>query len=152
MNLPEGSHLAYIVWHEAWYAEASRTPGEHPHLMVQTAHEGGGVTWAFQIDGHELGGSLVTRVKMFDDSYGAFAQIPEFFAALADGGPATLGDIMEILDGLGAVDETPRVSPYDRREMSLRERIIASVDRAHAETPEQIADAVIAVLGASREG
>jgi hypothetical protein len=114
MNLPDDTHLAYTVWHEAWYAEASRTPGEKPHLMVAASAKGsgGGVAWEFQVDGYELGGGRVTRVKMFDDAYAALGQMPEFFEMLAAQRPVTLTEVRDILHALGAVDETERVSPY----------------------------------------
>ena len=115
MNLPENTHLAYIVWHEAWYHDATHIPGEHPHLMVSASAGGGGCAWEFQIDGYELGGHEVTRVKMFDDAYAALAQMPEFFAALAERQPGTLKQVRAFLDALGAKDETPRVSPYPDR-------------------------------------
>jgi len=114
LNLPSDCHLAYIVWQEAWYSQASASLNEHPHLMVSASARGsgGGVAWEFQIDGYELGGSPVTRVKMFEDSYAALTDIPEFFAALAEERPVTLDQVRAILDSLGAVDETERVSPY----------------------------------------
>jgi hypothetical protein len=117
MNLPEDTHLAYTVWHEAWYADASRIPGELPHLMVSASAKGsgGGVAWEFQVDEEELGREMVTRVKMFDDAYPALTQMPEFFAALAEQQPATLAEVRAILNGLGAVDETERVSPYGNK-------------------------------------
>lgn len=110
MNLPEGTHLSYIVWHETWYADASRIPGDHPHLMVSAAADEGGCAWEFQIDGYDLSGP-VTRVKMFMDSYAAFAQMPEFFAALEAQRPVTLDGVRAILHSLGAVDETARETP-----------------------------------------
>lgn len=116
MSLPEDTHLAYIVWHEAWYYDASRIPGEHPRLMVSASAEGtgGGVAWEFQIDCYDLSGP-VTRVKMFQDAYAAFAQIPEFFEMLAEQQPVTMTEVRDILHALGAVDETPRASPYAER-------------------------------------
>lgn len=123
MNLPEGMHLAYTVTHEAWYWDAVRDArtGEHPHLMVSASTGGQGVGWEFQIDGYDLSGP-VTRVKMFMDAYAALSQVPEFFAALAEQQPTTLDEVREILDGLGAVDETPRVSPYPDRPTYDRSR------------------------------
>lgn len=117
MNLPEDTHLAYTVWHEAWYADATRDATEHPNLMVAASAKGsgGGVAWEFQIDGYELGGKPCTCVEMFDDAYAALAQIPEFFTALTERQPGTIEEIRAILDGLGAVDETERVSPYTGR-------------------------------------
>jgi hypothetical protein len=112
MNLPEDTHLAYIVWAEAWYHDANSN--EEPFLMISASAKGsgGGAAWEFQVDGYELVGKPVTRVKMFYDAYAALAQMPEFFTALAGQQPLTLDEVRAILDGLGAVDETPRVSPY----------------------------------------
>ena len=112
MNLPEGTHLAYVVSGEAWYASAARR--EIPDLMVMASAEGagGGEEWEFQITEQELGGEMCTRVKMFNDSYAAFTQMPEFFAVLARTQPKTLADVRSVLAGFGAVDETKRVSPY----------------------------------------
>jgi hypothetical protein len=112
MNLPAGTHLAYIVWHEAWYSRVPNLPQDHPHLMISASTGGQGVGWEFPVEGYELCGRPVTRVKMFYDSYAAFAQVPEFFSALAEQQPLTLDEVRAILDSLGAVDETPRVSPY----------------------------------------
>jgi hypothetical protein len=112
-TLPEGTHLAYIVWDETWYSREPNTRREHPHLMVSASTGGPGVAWEFTVEEYELGdGKPVTRVKMFYDAYAAFAQLPEFFSALADQQPVTLDEVRYILDSLGAVDETPRVSPY----------------------------------------
>jgi hypothetical protein len=147
MNLPEGTSLTYIVWHEAWYADASRTPGEHPHLMVSAAADEGGVAWEFQVDGYDLSGSPVTRVKMFEDAYAAFADMPEFFAALAEHRPVTLDEVQDILISLGATDTTPRVSPYPPRETTLRDRIIDRLGTLRRATPGEVADAVLSVLG-----
>ena len=146
MNLPEDTHLAYTVWHEAWYADASRIPGEQPHLMVSAAADGGGVAWEFQIDGYELGKSPVTRVKMFMDSYAAFAQMPEFFATMAEQRPVTLDEVRDILHALGAVDETPRESPYPPRNPSQRERLVAALDGLQVPDPERVADVALSMI------
>ena len=147
MNLPEDTHLAYIVWHEAWYADTSRDFHEQPHLMVTAAADGGGCAWEFQIAGYELGGSPVTRVKMFEDAYAALAEMPEFFAALAELRPVTLDEVRVILDGLGAVDETPRVSPYP----SQRDRLIAELGHLRVPEPERVADVALSIISQDRE-
>lgn len=147
MNLPEDTHLAYTVWHEAWYADASRTPGEQPHLMVSASGDDeGGVAWEFQIDDYELGNAPVTRVKIFEDAYAAFADMPEFFAALAERRPVTLDEVREILDGLGAIDETQRESPYPPRNPSQRERVVAELDSLRVPEPERVADIVLSMI------
>lgn len=129
MNLPKDTHLAYTVWTEAWWYDASRTPGDHPQLMISASAKGsgGGVAWEFPIESYELGGEMVTRLKMFNYSYQAMAQVPEFFAALMEQRPGTLDQVRAILDALGAVDETERVSPYTEDGRRLAEP--AALDR-----------------------
>lgn len=114
MNLPKGTHLAYIVNQEAWYA-VGVLRDQPPTVMVQASAkgQGGGVAWDFAVeDGSDLLGKPGLRLKMWDEAWEAFAQIPEFFAALASGEVTTLADLRGLLDSLGAVDETSRVSPY----------------------------------------
>ena len=150
MNLPEDTHLSYIVWHEAWYADASRIPGDKPHLNVQAAADDGGVAWEFQIDGYDLSGP-VTRLKMFQDSYAAFAQMPEFFEMLAEQRPVTLTEVRDILHALGAVDETPRESPYPPRKPTPRERVVAQLDRLGIPDPGRVADIALSVISEGPE-
>lgn len=120
MNLPAGTHLAYIVTDEAWYYDRTRWPGDLPHLSVSASAkgEGGGAAWEFQVNERELGGEQVTRVEMFYDAYAAFLQEPELFAALAEQQPRTLAEVRALLDSMGAVDETDRVNPYARQRAS----------------------------------
>lgn len=122
MNLPDDTHLAYIVSHEAYYWNASKLPGDNPHLNVSASAKGsgGGAAWEFEIEEMELGGKPVTRLKIFEDGYAAFAQVPELFAALADGGGPTLAAARNLLDMLGAVDETERTSPYAEKPVPPR--------------------------------
>jgi hypothetical protein len=114
MNLPEHTHLAYILIHEAWWAAANHI--DHPQLSISASHKGGGCAWEFTAEQDELGGRQVVRVKMFFDSFAAYAQMPEFFAALAEQGEsATLDSVREVLDSLGAVDETEHETPIRYR-------------------------------------
>lgn len=111
MKLPKDTRLAYIVTHEAWYWDALRKSGgwEHPNLMVQASAKDGGVAWEFAVEETKIGH---VRVAMFDDSWQAFDQMPEFFYALAElGENATLDQVRKALDLLGAVDETERTQP-----------------------------------------
>ena len=119
MNLPEDTHLAYVAMHEAWYAGASHI--DHPQLAIEASHKGGGCVWEFTAEEYELGGRQVVRVKMFFDSFAAYAQMPEFFAALAEQGEsATLDSVRAALDALGAVDETERETPLRYRDAKER--------------------------------
>lgn len=110
MELPDDTHLAYTVAHEAWYWRGD----ENDYVMIAASAKGsgGGVAWEFQVEEMELGGKQVIRVKVFDDAFAAFADVPGLFAALADGRAGTLVTVREVLDDLGAVDETERKSPY----------------------------------------
>jgi hypothetical protein len=112
-KLPEDTHLAYTVSHEAWYA---RTPGivDQPQIMVAASAQGsgGGVAWEFSVTEHDFGShGRAIQIGVFDDAFAAFAQIPEFFAALVAEKIDTLGGVRALLDRMGAVDETDRRGP-----------------------------------------
>ena len=117
MDLPEDTHLAYVVRHEAWYWPGTRNVAGHdqPSLSVMASAKGtgGGCAWEFMIAEHPIGrGQPPLHVALFDDAFGAFTQVPELFAALAEQGErATLDSVRAVLDGLGAVDETARIHP-----------------------------------------
>lgn len=112
MDLPENTHLAYNVWREAWYADVRKDDKPGIGIAASAEGTGGGVAWEFQITQYELGGKPCTHIEMFDDAYEAIVQVPELFAALAKEQPGTLEQVRAILNGLGAVDETSRVSPH----------------------------------------
>jgi hypothetical protein len=146
MQLPEDTHLAYVVSHEAWYANAM--PDRHPEINVMAAAEGGGVAWEFSVEEVDLGSSgPAIRVKVFDDAFAAFAQLPEFFALLAAEKADTLDSVCRILDRLGAADETERRSgkygeiPAKATANRIRKAIEGSG------TPDEAAAAVMRVLG-----
>lgn len=118
MNLPEDTHLAYIVVKDAWYASASIYAGERPSISVMASAKGtgGGVAWEFVVTEYDLDGSSV-HLEMFYDSFAAFTEMPEFFTGLQQIGRGDgLAEVRLLLDSLGAVDETDRVSPYPDRE------------------------------------
>lgn len=150
--LPEDTHLAYIVSHEAWYA---RTPGviDHPEINVMASAKGsgGGVAWEFMVEEVDLGrGEPAIRVKVFDDAFAAFAQIPEFFAAIAETPPQTLKAVRAALDAMGAVDETERHGPHGEAPAVVTSGRIrkAITDATNA---DDATAAVLRVLGAERD-
>jgi hypothetical protein len=109
--------LAYAVGHEQWWA---RMPDfgmkpEHPEVFVHCRYEDSerGTDWEFGVRWHDFGsngGAL--RVEVFNDAWVAYADWPEFFAALAsDDRPATLDQLRLLLDHLGVEDITDRVAP-----------------------------------------
>ena len=111
MNLPDGCHLAYAISGDAWYAPA--LSDEPPTVTISAATPTDGIAWEFQVVKHDLGdGTRALRVEVFAEAWPAFAQVPEVFAALAAEFPPVLGDVVIILDRLGAVDETARTNPY----------------------------------------
>jgi hypothetical protein len=115
MNLPDDCRLTYIITHETWYWPI--TPRRQRRgIGIHATSSGGGVAWEFYVEERDLGHRIpALELRMFDDAWMAFDQIPEFFAGLrevAEGG--RLSDVREFLDRLGAVDETARTSPVDR--------------------------------------
>ena len=119
MSMPAGTHLAYIVSHETWYHRADHVTrqggetGRDLNVAASAKGTGGGVAWEFMVREYRLIDDLVLHVEMFDDSWAAFTQVPELFTALASQEHGlTLEGLRGLLDGLGAVDETDRVSPY----------------------------------------
>jgi hypothetical protein len=112
--MPANTHLAYSMWREFWWAKLPGHPAitDEPAINVCASTGGTGVAWEFQIHERDIGDSSpAIRVCVFDDAWQAFAQIPEFFTALATVEGASLASVRALLDSLGAVDETDRVGP-----------------------------------------
>lgn len=107
MNIPQDCDLTYIVGYEAWYADANRAHESNPYLNIQAAAREGGVAWEFKAAEYDLDGPTL-QLAMFGDSFDAFAEMPEFFAALAEQKPRTLVELRKLLDGIGARDATER--------------------------------------------
>jgi hypothetical protein len=150
-QLPDDTHLAYVVSHEAWYG--TRDIVRRPQINVAaSAHgSGGGVRWEFTVEEVDLGShGKPIRLKIFDDAFAAFAEIPEFFASLNEDGAGALDDVRHLLDSLGAVDETERKSPIatprERRNRRITEAVtaaaIASYGAEDGTVLEVYADAV----------
>jgi hypothetical protein len=99
--------LTYDVSAEAWYAHTDR---DGPRIDVHRSHVGGGVAWEFHVEERNLNGPTL-RVQMFDDSWDAFADVPELFEALRTERPHTLTELRALLDRLGFADITKRVQP-----------------------------------------
>lgn len=115
MEMPEGTHLAYVIYHETkWWGQMCRhdRPNEGRRCVQVYASAkgaGGGTAWEFSVIGYDFDRTeKPLRICMFDDAWMAFAQVPEFFAALTDDTVKRLDDIRALLDQLGAVDETER--------------------------------------------
>jgi hypothetical protein len=128
-ELPEDTHLTYVVSHEAWYAKQV----DRPQINVMASADGGGCAWEFTVEEVDLGShGPAIRVKVFDDAFAAFTQIPEFFDDLAADEIGTLDSVRALLDGMGAVDETKRTPPRDTPGPKSLADVLAEVDRAQA--------------------
>lgn len=106
MNLPEGSHFAYIIPHEAYYRDV--VANSQPSIYIMAAANEGGVMWEFDVEEHRFGGKTVLFLRMFDESWVAFIQIPEFFTMLREQRPTSLVKLRVLLNELGAKDNTQR--------------------------------------------
>ena len=143
MNIPPDTRFAYAVTHEAWYCTAIRTH-DRQSVLIQAAADGGGVAWEFIVEQVEhfqidnLGCGPALRLKMFDDAWDAFVQVPEFFSALQAKRPQHLTALREILDEIGAVDITARTDP-DRplRDRPLMPNVHNIAGEHRGENPEQ---------------
>jgi hypothetical protein len=101
--------LTYDVSTEAWYALTDR---DAPRIGVHRSHAGGGVAWEFSVEERDLSGPTLL-LRMFDDSWDAFADVPELFEVLRTETPHTLTELRVLLGQLGFVDITKRDRPPD---------------------------------------
>ena len=105
--------LIYIIGAEAWYAY-TLTNLERADLLLFAQAPGGGVSWEVRlIDRADLGHPHV-ELRVFNDGMAAFAEVPDFFAALAAEQPRDLVAVRTIAERIGAVDGTPRQRPSRR--------------------------------------
>lgn len=116
ITMPEGTHLAYTIYHETkWWSELDKNtrPNEGRRCIQVAASakgQGGGVRWEFGIVEYNLDRPALC-LEIFDEGWEAFGLMAPFFAELAASGYRagwTLAEVRELLDSLGAVDETDR--------------------------------------------
>lgn len=99
--LPAGTHLAYTVYDQAEWGRRL--------LAVEASPQHGEPAWAFHLLEDQDEDGPVLKLEMLDETWQAFAQIPGFFAALAEGGQKLAFEaVVRVLDSLGAVNETDR--------------------------------------------
>jgi hypothetical protein len=113
MNLPEDCELTYIVCHEDHLH--TLTQRDKPAIYVAAVHQEGDHVWEFDVEEHNSPFEQHLQLQIFDDSWDAFEQIPEFFTALRTACPCTLIELRKVLDGLGARDATPRTRPGEQK-------------------------------------
>lgn len=116
-SLPDGSVLAYSVACNTGYdpfchyvPSVAEKAGNHLRVMQlweATADEPMGIGWLFTVWPEQYGWEEPEeglRLDMGDTAFPALAQMPEFFARLAeDALPPTLWEIAELLKRMGAV-------------------------------------------------
>jgi hypothetical protein len=110
MNLPPGAVFAYSFEPEAryWPTVTASNPDQVPDITVMASHLGGGRHWEFLIEDPGTGELRLSRHSDPEDLEAARAQVPEFFAAMAELRPRTLEEVRAVLARLGAVDVTLR--------------------------------------------
>jgi hypothetical protein len=114
------SRLSYVISHEAHYKSVIK--GREINVQREALTENGhhdGVHWEFHFQWHDFGdhGDAV-QVKLFDDAWQAFTEVPELFAALSarhTGPEGTVSmppaAVAALLDEHGFTDITERERP-----------------------------------------
>ncbi|WP_280428678.1 hypothetical protein [Nocardia brasiliensis] len=104
--------VTFTAWHEAHRVPPWLTK---PTIEIRRATlDGTEYRWQFTIsdtspaDDREDGG---LHLAVFEDGLAAFADIPQFFAALGAQRPTHLSEVATILHSLGIADETVREAP-----------------------------------------
>jgi len=107
--IPEGAHLAY---HELKPGEQRGYTVVSEITVMAMTDDGRGILWEFIV--RELlpvtpwgpSKDTITDVKVSSPAYAAYAEIPGFFAAMAEQRPAGMLGVIAILEACGAADET----------------------------------------------
>lgn len=109
MNLPLDAVLAYSFEPEAryWPSITAREPQLLPDIIIEAKVPGDGCYWEIVIEDDGTG-SPRPSPHCREGLAEARAQVPEFFAAMAEMRPRDLKGIRGILVMLGAVDITMR--------------------------------------------
>ena len=109
--MTDETRLAFVISHEAWYWKAAKPPETVYEIDVQRRYDGGGVEWEFSVVWERLGTpELCMCLRIWDDAFEAFIDIPAFFVALAELRAPTPGPdvIAGLLLSLGFEDVTER--------------------------------------------
>lgn len=111
--LPGNTHLAYTITHETewWPQLPPELRGDNGNRSIYVAAsargQGGGARWEFSVVEHP---GIGIKLGIFNDAWPAFQEIADFFRDLAVDRPTSLDDIVQLLDRIGAVDETERAN------------------------------------------
>jgi hypothetical protein len=109
------TRFSYALHYEACYWG---TIPDIPHISVLARRSTGQLAWEVTFTETLLAnGRTAVHLRVADDAWTAFTQLPELFAALAVrvAGDTTIEEIRELLIAMGGTDETLRDVPpgYD---------------------------------------
>jgi hypothetical protein len=150
MSLPAGTQLTYFDFRRAWFPSNERAVS----ISADVSEPGGGQGWSFEVAEVDLGEhGTALQVRVFDDGFAAFRDIPGFFRELALVPDLTLNGVIFLLRELGAADRTLTEAPY-APETSAQEKAAAVIRNFPAGTRDHkqalaAAAAVLAELGIS---
>jgi hypothetical protein len=106
---------------EAWYRGTAMDNGVVDDLNIMVSERpNDGVLYEFSIKWRMLNGQAIPKVEVFEDAWMAFSELPDLFAWLAaqhDKCPPP-ADVVAALLELGFVDETDRIGPKVRDDIS----------------------------------
>lgn len=122
-------------FNEAWYAAASRLPGELDRVTIGWYYKDGGCDGEFSMVWEQLGNRVMPRLQMYDDSWGCFESMRELFDGLAKlkDAETTAAMLCVLLVELGYYDLTARESPHKEQRAELVKSAKAKL------TPEELA-------------
>lgn len=108
------SKRTYIVASRAWYAETTLRARDVTE-QISVSYRKGKHSWEIIIRLYSLTPSRSAFcIEMFEDTWAAFADVPDLFRALADRGEdVDVGEIEATLTELGFKDATPETNPED---------------------------------------
>lgn len=102
------AYLAYVVTHEAWYAQSPGTPASPPPKGLRITYRDPHARPIWEVTVTEaVDGSLDSAV--YADTWEVFADV---CAWLGSGGTSSLTSLRTVLEMRGATDETVRTGPY----------------------------------------
>lgn len=104
---------AFVILHEAWYAETAVKPFEPHHIMIGFYNPEGWTEGEFSIIWDEAG----IMLRIFDDAWEAFSKMPELISLLAEldkkKQALEIHEFAGLLMKLGYKDITGRIQPED---------------------------------------
>jgi hypothetical protein len=113
---------AFIVRHKAYYSKILNKKEEE--IYIGDYSDDDGCSGEFNIEWEHVGNNIYPRLKMFDDSWKMFNEMPELFQELAkhDNESFTVDQCVEMLLKLGYEDQTAYSRKLDKCEIEQLEK------------------------------